>query len=75
MENIIFDAAISQGVWAVVAVFLMIFIVKSNEKRDLKQEKREANYQKLLSNLTEKFSILNNIQSDIEDIKEFIKKN
>lgn len=82
MENVIFDAALSQGLWAVIAIFLLVFIVKSNEKRDLKQEERElkqeereANYQKLLSDLTEKFSILNYIQTDIDDIKEFIKKN
>lgn len=73
MENAIIDAALSQGIWAVMAVFLLIYIVKSNEKRDLKQEEREANYQKLLNELTQKFSVLNHIQTDIDDIKKYIK--
>lgn len=72
MEDFILEAALSQGIWAVVAVALLIYIVKSNEKRDLRQEKREENYQKLLSDLTEKFSVLTSIQNDIEDIKSYI---
>lgn len=74
MENELIELAVSQGIWAVVAVCLLIYIVKTNEKRDLKQEERENNYQKLLFELTDKFSILNNIQTDIDDIKEFIRK-
>lgn len=72
MENAIIDAALSQGIWAVVAVFLLVYIVKSNEKRDLKQAEREANYQRLLNELTEKFSILNHMQTNIDDIKKYI---
>lgn len=72
MEDFMLEAALSQGIWAVVAVALLIYIVKSNEKRDLRQEKREENYQKLLSDLTEKFSVLTSIQNDIEDIKSYI---
>lgn len=74
MENAIIDAALSQGIWAVVAVFLLVYIVKSNEKRDLKQAEREANYQRLLNELTEKFSILNHMQTNIDDIKKYIQK-
>lgn len=32
------------GIWAVVAVFLLIYVVKSNEQRGKKQEERENNY-------------------------------
>lgn len=74
MENELLELAVSQGIWAVVAVCLLLYIVKTNEKRDLKQEERENNYQKLLFELTDKFSILNNIQADIDDIKDFIRK-
>ena len=34
METTMLDAALSQGIWAVVAVFLLIYVVKSNEQRD-----------------------------------------
>ena len=33
MESTILDAALSQGIWAVLAVFLLVYIVKENEKR------------------------------------------
>ena len=72
MESLLTETAVSQGIWAIVAIFLLLYVVKSNEKRDEKQEEREKNYQKLLSELTEKFSVLNNIQSDISDIKDFL---
>ena len=37
METTMLDAALSQGIWAVVAVFLLIYVVKSNEQRGKKQ--------------------------------------
>lgn len=72
MESTIIETAISQGIWAVLAVFLIIYIVKSNEKRDEKQEEREKNYQMVIENLTEKFQILNQVQSDLAEIKEIL---
>ena len=63
MESTVMETAISQGIWAVLAVFLLIYIVKSNEQRDAKQEEREKN-------LTEKFQILNQVQNDLKEIKD-----
>ena len=48
----------------------MIYIVKSNEQRDTKQEEREKNYQTVIESLTEKFQILNQVQSDLKEIKD-----
>ena len=53
MESSVLDAALSQGIWAVLAVFLLIYIVKSNERFSARQEEREKQYQELLSALTE----------------------
>ena len=64
METTVMNVAVSQGIWAVLAVFLLIYIVKSNEQRDTKQEEREKNYQTVIESLTEKFQILNQVQSD-----------
>lgn len=41
METTVMNVAVSHGIWAVLAVFLLVYIVKSNEKRDEKQEERE----------------------------------
>ena len=70
METRVMNVAVSQGIWAVLAVFLLIYIVKSNEQRDTKQEEREKNYQTVIESLTEKFQILNQVQSDLKEIKD-----
>ena len=70
METTVMNVAASQGIWAVLAVFLLIYIVKSNEQRDTKQEEREKNYQTVIESLTEKFQILNQVQSDLKEIKD-----
>ena len=70
METTVMHVAVSQGIWAVLAVFLLIYIVKSNEQRDTKQEEREKNYQTVIESLTEKFQILNQVQSDLKEIKD-----
>ena len=72
MESSVLDAALSQGIWAVLAVFLLIYIVKSNERFSARQEEREKQYQELLSALTEKFNVLSVIERDIADVKEYI---
>lgn len=46
MDGTILDAALSQGIWAVLAVFLLLYVVKENEKRDLRQEERERIFRK-----------------------------
>lgn len=70
MKTTVMNVAVSQGIWAVLAVFLLIYIVKSNEQRDTKQEEREKNYQTVIESLTEKFQILNQVQSDLKEIKD-----
>lgn len=70
METTVMNVAVSQGIWAVLAVFLLIYLVKSNEQRDTKQEEREKNYQTVIESLTEKFQILNQVQSDLKEIKD-----
>ena len=72
MESSVLDAALSQGLWAVLAVFLLIYIVKSNERFSARQEEREKQYQELLSALTEKFNVLSVIERDITEVKEYI---
>ena len=47
MESIILETAVSQGIWAVLTVALLIYIAKSNDSRDARQEEREEKYQKL----------------------------
>ena len=62
----LFDIIASQGIWTLLSFLLIYYIVKEQEKRDLRQNARELQYQELISNLTSKFDLLH---SDIQDLK------
>lgn len=42
------------------------------EKRDLKQEEREKNYHKIISKLTDKLNIVEDVKKDVEEIKNYV---
>lgn len=74
MENELLKIASTQGIWAALSVVLVFYILKTQEKRDDKQDQREKNYQDIISKLTEKFNIVENVKKDIVEIKEYIFK-
>ena len=74
MENELLKLASNQGIWAALSVALIFYILKAQEKRDDKQDQREKNYQDIISKLTEKFNIVENVKKDVEEIKEHIFK-
>lgn len=74
MENELLKLASSQGIWVTLCVVLIFYILKAQEKRDIQQESREENYQKIIINLTEKFNIIDTIKHDVKEIKESINK-
>lgn len=55
------------GVWALLSVALIFYILKAQEKRDERQEQREQNYQQVILELTES-------TKDIQEIKLIIQK-
>ncbi|AWI03544.1 BhlA/UviB family holin-like peptide [Clostridium drakei] len=75
MENEILKMASSQGIWAVLSFTLIFYIVKTQEKRDTRQEEREKNYQEIISKLTEKFNIVDDINKNVNEIKDYVFKN
>lgn len=75
MEKEILTAALSQGIWAVLSVFLLFYILRTQEKRDQKQEEREQNYQDIISKLTDKLGIVDEVKKDVEYIKQYVIKN
>lgn len=56
----------SQGVWALLSFFLIYYILKAQERRDIQQDEREKNYQTLIEDLTNKFEL---IHLDVTEIK------
>ncbi|WP_422389200.1 BhlA/UviB family holin-like peptide [Clostridium baratii] len=65
MEKL-FDLVASQGIWTLLSFILIYYILKEQEKRDIKQNSRELKYQELIADLTSKFDLLH---SDIQDLK------
>lgn len=74
MEEKIIELASSQGIWTVLTVALIFYILKNQEKRDLRQEERESKYQNIITNLTEKLNLVEEIKEDISKIKNFVFK-
>ena len=75
MEKEILTASLSQGIWAVLSIFLLFYILKAQEKRDQKQDEREQNYQDIISKLTDKLGIVDEVKKDVEYIKQYVIKN
>lgn len=75
MEEEFLKLVSSQGIWAALSVALIFYILKAQEKRDVKQEEREVKYQDIISKLTDKFNIVEEVKKDVEEIKDFVFKN
>ncbi|MBV7275468.1 BhlA/UviB family holin-like peptide [Clostridium thailandense] len=71
MENKILDLAMQQGIWAVLFVALLFFVLNENSKR-------EAKYQEIISKLTDKFQRIEEgldcIKEDVKEVKDKIFK-
>lgn len=68
------DLAANQGIWALLSIILIFYILKAQEKRDIKQERREYKYQEIINKLSDKLNIIDDIKDDLEEIKNFLGK-
>ena len=69
MEQALSEAATTQGIWVLLFVSLFMYTIKNNEKLAEKQDKREENYQKLLSDMTEKYAVVEDIRNSVDEIQ------
>jgi len=74
MEEQLYELATTQGIWALLSIVLIFYILKAQEKRDTRQEERESSYQTIISGLSEKLNIVEDIKNDISEIKNTLKK-
>lgn len=70
MEEIILRMVDSQGIWAVLFVFLLLYTIKKNDNLDKLQDVREEKYQKLLSELTDSLAVVNDIKTTVDSLNE-----
>ena len=69
LEQVLIEAATTQGIWVLLFVSLFLYTIKNNEQLVEKQDKREENYQKLLSDMTEKYAVVEDIRNSVDEIQ------
>ena len=69
LEQVLIEAATTQGICVLLFVSLFLYTIKNNEKLVEKQDKREENYQKLLSDMTEKYAVVEDIRNSVDEIQ------
>lgn len=69
LEQALIEAATTQGIWVLLFVSLFLYTIKNNEKLVEKQDKREENHQKLLSDMTEKYAVVEDIRNSVDEIQ------
>lgn len=69
LEQALIEAATTQGIWVLLFISLFLYTIKNNEKLVEKQDKREENYQKLLSDMTEKYAVVEDIRNSVDEIQ------
>lgn len=75
MESKLLDMAANQGIWATLAIMLIFYVLKAQEKRDLKQEEREQKYQKIIMSLTRQLNLTEEIKEEVAAIKAHLLNN
>lgn len=66
LENELLKVAASQGIWAILSVLLISYILKSQIEREKKHEEREKNYHSILIKLIEKIDIIEGINKSVK---------
>ena len=69
MESELFKIIVSQGAWAVLFVWLLIDTRKESKQREQTLQEIINKNQNVISELAEKFYVIESIQEDVTEIK------
>lgn len=69
MEAEILKTIVSQGAWAILFVWLLIDTRKESKTREEKLQSIINKNQEVISELAEKFNVVEDIQEDVSEIK------
>lgn len=61
MDLELLKAATSQGLWAMLSIFLIAYIIKIQISLVKDQQEREEKYMETIQNLTDKLEAINNL--------------
>ena len=68
MEEVLMGFVQSQGIWAALFVFLLLYTIRKNDKLDELQEAREEKYQNLLMELTDRFTVVTAVNEKLDQL-------
>lgn len=74
MDKTLFDLAAGNGIWAALYVFLFLYVLYDTRNREKKYQITIAENQSVIKELSKKFGVVENIQKDVIDIKEDLKR-
>lgn len=69
MEKITLDLIVSQGIFAVLFVYLLLDTKKDSKEREAKYQETIAKNQTIISDLADKINIVEDIKEDVNEIK------
>ena len=69
MEKITLDLIVSQGIFAVLFVYLLLDTKKDSKEREVKYQETIAKNQVIISDLADKINIVEDIKEDVNEIK------
>lgn len=69
MEKITLDLIVSQGIFAVLFVYLLLDTKKDSKEREVKYQETISKNQTIISDLADKINIVEDIKEDVNEIK------
>ncbi len=74
MEQQLFKLAASNGIWAALYVFLFLYVLYDSRNREKKYQITIHENQGIIKELSQKLGIVEDIQKDVVDIREEMKR-
>ena len=74
MEQTLLDLAAANGLWAALYVFLFLYVLYDSRNREKKYQLIIQENQTIIKELSQKLGIVEDIQKDVIDIREELKR-
>ena len=74
MEQEIIAQAVEGGIWIMLFVFLLWYVLDDTKKREIKYQDIIHSNQMIIKELSKKLNIVNDIQKNVCDIKSELRK-
>ncbi|WP_352404549.1 BhlA/UviB family holin-like peptide [Sporanaerobacter acetigenes] len=74
MEEQLFKLAAGNGIWAALYVFLFLYVLYDSRNREKKYQTTIYENQSIIKELSQKLGIVEDIQKDVTDIREEMKR-